>query len=261
MKKQRILGAVALLSFAIAVQSCSKVATNGSLDGAWGATDGTLSITSSQSESSFTYSYTQSLTFDGTNMKGTEVSNYGGQSNTENVNYPFSFDLSFDKKAGTYTREVVSESNSDNQESIYNSDGSYDGEAMVTSVDVTTESESGSFQLAGGNAEVEKGSILLLQRSNYSNTTVKTYTYTKADGTAYNTTGKKVYRSGGLIAVPASETITSTSTGNGDYDETITIVEVSKDVLTISMERTESSTEGTYTATYTSKAEFNLSAK
>lgn len=250
------------MSFAIAVQSCSKVATNGSLDGSWAALDGTLSSSMSQTESSSNYTSNQNLTFDGTTMKGTQVTVYAGQTFTSNLSYPFELNMSFDKKAGTYTRDVVSTSTNTGQtESMYSANNEYEEDVNVTSVDQTTESESGTFQLAGGNGEVEKSSILLLQRSNYTETTVSNYTYTRANGSTYNITGKKVYRPGGLVAAPSTETYTSSSTGNGDYDETITIVEVKKDVITIAMDRTDSYIDGSVTGTYTSKAEFNLGAK
>lgn len=223
MKLKKINLTLSTAIICLVAVSCSKTTTPGKLDGEWKAISGIEKGTYVSEDPEETYTSTVDLTFDGTKFTGTIKDEFNGSTNTETVDYPFTFTIKFNKDDNTFESTSITSYeqeygyifayNSDDESDIY---GVFNEVRNINSTEVKT----GVFYLAGGNGDYEKNSILQLDNQTITNTSVYTSKYYDFDtNQEVNLSGKYTYNNNGdLVLIPTgTQTLIDSEKNKNDF--------------------------------------------
>jgi hypothetical protein len=252
--KKIIVAIAALVILSTVFTSCKKV-SNGKLDGEWELTSGseTETYTETGPENS---SRKYTTTYDGKTR--TVVSITDGVTQPAGPTTPYTMNLIFDKKAGTYQMKSTSSYKDDYEVSAVNSTTGEEKEFIVKDNVTYNSVEDGIFSITGGSGDIKKNSQIFLRSGGYKSDWTRTYTYYDGN-TIINPSGWKNRWNNETL--PATKTGTDQSKGVSNSGYVLNVDELKGGEMKISAEIIQEETEGAYTEKEEIKINWNFKKK
>lgn len=255
--KKISLGALALAFVVPTMQSCTKLATNRKLDGSWtlssATMDGSSSNTTTFAGTTTTSNGTSTTSFDGTTATQTTSWTSGGVTTTNTTSWPMSMTIAFDKKEGTYTSTTTTTTTDTARTDYYMNDASagyvYEGTADAVWTTTATTTETGVFQFSGGNADIDKNSLIVFTPTHVANTDASTIEYYIGSTALTASSWYTEDDDGDWVTLPIADSSTEDQTLTSSEGEIWTVTENKGGTMKVSVTENSSWTDGTGSST------------